>query len=103
MPKGVASALKAVRDDVRWLEDLFPHNARDTHWLAAAGTNGWLVISRDKKIRTRPAEIQAIRDHRVGCFCLIQKQGLSGWPDLKRNAASVAQGACPPACFQGTA
>ena len=26
IPKGVADALKQVRSDVVWLEDVFPHN-----------------------------------------------------------------------------
>ena len=29
IPKGVADALKAVRDDVRWLEDEFRHDTFD--------------------------------------------------------------------------
>ena len=89
VPKGVASALKAVRDDVRWLEDLFPHNTKDMDWLAAAGINGWLVICRDKRIRTRPAEIQAIRDHRAGCFCVVQKQDPTRWEYLKLLAGTL--------------
>lgn len=89
VPKGVANALKAVRDDVRWLEDLFPHNTKDTDWLAAAGANGWMVVCRDKKIRTRPAEVQAIIDHRAGCFCLIQKQDPTRWEYLKLLALTI--------------
>ncbi len=42
IPKGVANALKAVRDDVKWLEDEFAHDARDTVWLPRVGARGWL-------------------------------------------------------------
>jgi hypothetical protein len=68
---------------VYWLEDIFPHNTPDMTWLPDVGARGWLVVSRDKKIRTRPGERQAIIDGRVGCFCLIQKQPLNRWQYLK--------------------
>ncbi len=72
IPKPVADALKLVRKDVAWLEDLFDHRTKDEDWLKGAGEQGWLVILRDKKIRTRPRERQAISDHGVGCFILNQ-------------------------------
>jgi hypothetical protein len=83
IPRPVANALQAVRSDVLWLEDRFPHGARDSDWLEAAGRNDWLVISRDKKIRTRPGERRQIIANRVGCFCLVQKQPLTRWDYLK--------------------
>lgn len=83
IPKSVATALKSVRDDVYWLEDCFPHDTRDADWLPVAGTEGWLVITRDKKIRTRPWERQAILENSVGCFCLIQKKHPTRWQYLK--------------------
>lgn len=46
IPRGVADALKAIgRDDVRWLDDLFPHNTKDPVWLRDAGANGWLAFA----------------------------------------------------------
>lgn len=83
IPRGVARALQQVRNDVRWLEDVFPHDARDIDWLRRAGAEGWLVITRDKRVTTRPDEREAIADHRVGCFCLTQKQPLNRWGYLK--------------------
>ena len=83
IPKPVAEALKLVRNDVRWLEDEFAHDTPDAVWLAAVGVRGWLVVCRDKHIRTRPGERQAIVDGQVGCFCLTQKQSLTRWQYLK--------------------
>lgn len=83
IPRAVAQALQAVRDDVIWLEDRFPHDTKDPVWLRDAGMNGWLVVSRDKKVRTRPGERQAIIDNSVGCFCLTQKQPPTRWECLK--------------------
>ena len=83
IPKNVATALKAVRDDVLWLEDHFLHDTKDADWLPVAGKNGWLVITRDKKIRTRPGELRAILENNVGCFCLTQKKHPTRWQYLK--------------------
>jgi predicted nuclease of predicted toxin-antitoxin system len=76
VPRSVADAVKKMRDDVLWLEDEFPHDVPDEEWLAAAGQRGWLVITHDRKIRTRPGERRAIMEHRVGCFILTYKQDL---------------------------
>lgn len=37
VPRGVAEAVKRMREDVIWLEDKFPHDVPDTEWLAMAG------------------------------------------------------------------
>ncbi|MFN0071550.1 MAG: hypothetical protein ACKVVP_08710 [Chloroflexota bacterium] len=83
VPKSIANALKCVRGDVSWLEDHFPHNTADPVWLAAAGAQGWLVIVRDKKTRTRPAERYAIIANNVGLFCLAQKRDPTRWQYLQ--------------------
>lgn len=89
IPRGVAEALKAVRDDVLWLEDRFSHDAKDTQWINAVGREGWLVISRDKKIRTRPGERAALMRASVGAFILTQKQDLTRWDYLKLLARTL--------------
>ncbi len=89
IPKGVAEALKQVRDDVHWLEDKFPHATPETVWLPIAGQNDWLVILRDKKVRTRPGERAAIIRNRVGCFIIHQKQDLTKWEYLKLLAKTL--------------
>lgn len=83
VPESVAEALKKVRDDLVWLEDRLPHDVTDQIWLARVGSEGWLGITRDKKILTRPAERRAILLHQVGCFCLTQKQASTRWQYLK--------------------
>lgn len=77
IPRSVADRLKEVRDDVLWLEDRFPHDVPDEVWLEEAGKRGWLVITHDAKIRTRPGERRAIMDHGAGCFILTYKQDLT--------------------------
>ena len=76
VPRSVADRIKGVRPDARWLADLFPLNTEDTDWLQRAGKEGWLVITHDKKIKTRPGERRAIIEHGVGCFILAYRQNL---------------------------
>jgi hypothetical protein len=83
VPKSIASALKLVRDDVRWLEDVFDHSTKDTEWLKDVGAWGWLVISRDKKIRTRPGERRALLENAVGAFYLTHTDNPTRWEILK--------------------
>jgi hypothetical protein len=83
MPRFVADELSRAGKDVKWKGELFPLDTKDPVWLEAVGVNGWLAITRDGKIRTRPAERQAITEHGVGCFILTYRN------DLKR--AEIAQ------------
>jgi hypothetical protein len=54
----------------------FADNLPDEDWLEIAGTEGWIVITRDKNIRRKPNEIQAYRDNNVIAFVLAS--GLAG-------------------------
>lgn len=42
----------------------------DEKWLAVAGKQNWVVLTKDKRIKTRTAEIDMIIEHRVRCFCI---------------------------------
>ena len=76
IPRGVAEAVKRMREDVIWLEDKFPHDVPDEEWLAVAGQKGWLAITHDRRIRTRPGERRAIMENGVGCFIMTYRQDL---------------------------
>jgi hypothetical protein len=78
MPRSVADELRKIGKDAKAKIELFPSDTKDPVWLREVGVNGWLAITRDGRIRTRPGERQAIRNHRVGCFILTYKN------DLKR-------------------
>lgn len=76
VPRGVADEVKKVRPDARWMGDVFPLDTKDPVWLRKAGEEGWLVITHDKKIKSRPGERRAIVEHDVGCFILAYRQDL---------------------------
>ncbi len=79
----VARAICQVRPDVRSGADIYPIFTEDLIWLMEAGINAWLVIVRDKKIATRPAERQAINDHHVGAFIVGQKKDPTRWEYMR--------------------
>ena len=51
-------------------DDHFAPNATDPEWLAAAGKNDWIVVTRDERIRYRTVEKQALRRAKVRAFVL---------------------------------
>ncbi|MGI8758390.1 MAG: hypothetical protein ACR2K0_03705 [Acidimicrobiales bacterium] len=40
----------------------------DTEWLELAGRNGWVVLLKDTRIRSRTVEREAVRAFGVRCF-----------------------------------
>lgn len=42
----------------------------DEEWLELAGSRGWVVLMKDRRIRYRPHEREAIKGFKVRCFCL---------------------------------
>ena len=45
----------------------------DEDWLELAGSRGWLVLMKDKRIRYRRPELDAVRRYRVRCFCMANR------------------------------
>ena len=95
----VARAICQIRDDVRSGVDIYPIFTKDTTWLLEAGVNNWLVIARDKKITTRPAERQVIHDHAVGAFIIGQKKNPTRWDYLRIIVSNLEK---MEALFQST-
>lgn len=69
---GVAKALAYVRGDITWPGapgGPVPAGAADTAWLPVVGHADLVVLTRDKRIRSRPLERQALLDAGVrACF-----------------------------------
>jgi predicted nuclease of predicted toxin-antitoxin system len=52
--------------------DRFAPDASDEEWLTAAANQGWLVVTRDQKIRYRSNELAAMRRARLHVFVFTQ-------------------------------
>ena len=59
----------AAGHDVRPWYDHFAGRS-DVEWLPAIGTNGWVLLTKDREIRRRPLEIEAILSAGARAFVL---------------------------------
>lgn len=82
-----------------------PHTGDDV-WLAYVGDHNWTALLRDKKIRTRPAERDALERHRVRVVNITVRQNRSpeGYADLLAEHAEAIDTAesLPPAYYHLT-
>jgi hypothetical protein len=85
----VARALRAKGALVEIHADHFEHNAPDIEWLIEVGSRGWVLLSKDKHILTRPLEVLALLQANLHAFVLRQSrnQNLTG---AQQAAAYVA-------------
>lgn len=61
---------------------------QDEVWLPEAGRNGWVVIMRDKHIRSRPGERAALIESGLRTFCLTSAGNASKWDILSLLVAN---------------
>jgi hypothetical protein len=92
----LAKGMAEFGEDVVHLTDHFPPDAKDEEWLKFVGKNGWILITRDERIRWRPGELEALRTHHVGAFflggknrsrCDLIQQLVRNWDRFKEVAA----------------
>ncbi len=68
--KIVAGALRQAGAEVHVHDDYFRPNARDEEWLRVVGQRGWIVLTKDKRIRYRGTELAALVNAGVRAFVL---------------------------------
>jgi predicted nuclease of predicted toxin-antitoxin system len=68
--KRVASALREAGATLHIHDDHFPPDAKDEDWLAEAGQRGWIVLTKDHRIRYRHVERLALMKAGVAAFIL---------------------------------
>lgn len=66
----VASALRAAGNAVMVHDDHFAPDARDVDWLTAVGARGWVVLTKDARIRTNSLERETLLSTNVAAFIL---------------------------------
>jgi hypothetical protein len=60
----------------------FKDTTPDDEWLSKVGAEGWIVFSHDRKWHVEAPNIEAIKQHRIGCFYLWGANA-STWEKLK--------------------
>lgn len=69
--KTVPIALQAAGVTVKTLVDHFPMETTDVEWLREVSQRGWVVLTKDKKIESRPLEVEAIAHGGARVFILV--------------------------------
>lgn len=94
----IVQGLRAFGEDVTHLTEHFTPNAKDEDWLKFIGQNGMFLVTRDKRIRRRPLELDALRRNKVGAFVLVGKemdrwsqieQVVRAWPKIREASAAT--------------
>jgi hypothetical protein len=49
-------------------------DVQDVEWIEAAGSNSWVVFTKDAAIRRRVAERKAVVEHGMRMVCLVHQQ-----------------------------
>lgn len=91
---GVALALQHVRGDITWPgapDGLVSSGATDATWLPIIGSADLVVLTRDKRIRTRPIEREALLDHDVRACFLTSGGNLDLFTQLRPMAALLGR------------
>jgi hypothetical protein len=74
--KAVPEALRANGWDVVTLAEHYgmpaDEQVADTEWIEEAAKRGWPILMKDKRIRHRQAEIDAVVAHAARCFVITR-------------------------------
>lgn len=85
---GLGKALEAARKDTihaghRLIPEC-PLGTLDTDWIPAVAARGLVVVARDRRIRTKPQEIERFREAGLRVFWIAGKKDLPTWGWLGR-------------------
>ena len=69
----IADRLRAEGMAVEVHDDHLPQDAPDEEWIALVGRMGWVAITKDRGVRYRAAELQAIRRHSARVIVIRMK------------------------------
>ena len=66
----VPSALRALGPRVEVHQDHFANDAADAGWIATVAERGWIILTKDRRVRHRPIEHEALRSNDAAAFIL---------------------------------
>ncbi|CAN5682915.1 hypothetical protein BH10ACT9_BH10ACT9_18200 [soil metagenome] len=88
----LGNGLVAVRRDAARfsrspVHELLPSGILDPEWIPVVGDRGWIVITSDKRLRTRPAEASLAVMHKLKAIHLHNVGDRTAWDQLSRLTA----------------
>jgi hypothetical protein len=66
----VPAALRDAGYDVEILDDHYDDETKDTDWIPEVAARGWIILTKDKGIRRRHVEREALKAANAYYFCL---------------------------------
>jgi hypothetical protein len=96
----LARGMAAFGEDVTHLIDHYSPDTPDADWLPKIGEQEWILVTRDDRVRYKPAELHAYKTHRVGAFflggkdrsrCELIEQTVRNWRRMKELAAKTTK------------
>jgi hypothetical protein len=69
----VPEALRNAGEEVKVHDDCFAAGTHDSVWLREVGRNGWVVLTKDSKIRYRRNEMEALLSSGARSFVLVSR------------------------------
>lgn len=83
--------LRELGATVYTVAERFGQGALDEQWLAQAGAQSWVVVTRDRMIRKRPNELAALREANVRAFAFTggAQTGEAAAELLRRHAEKI--------------
>lgn len=77
-------ALTALRDDLVCfgqppVVDLLPPGLGDTEWIPVVGNHGWVMVTNDRRMRTRPSEASLAIEHKMTIIVHRHCAGHQAW------------------------
>jgi hypothetical protein len=67
----VPEALRRAEEQVITFHERFSSGTRDQVWLPEVGRNGWILLTKDSRIRYRQNEMQALLSSKTRSFVLV--------------------------------
>lgn len=71
--RDVPGALRAAGAAVEIHADHFAQDEKDEVWIPAVTARGWSILTKDKRIRRRESEVEALRRSGAAAFVLTGK------------------------------
>src|SRR5438876_11762880 len=69
----VPDALRAAGEEVKVHDDCFPAGTFDSVWLREVGKKGWVILTKDSRIRYRRNEMEALLSSGARSFVLVSR------------------------------